>query len=63
MQYVSNGIRCHTAITPCNACGEGKQTTESLKRELEKEREQTRYWKACYETALKELSECDHSRQ
>ena len=42
---------------------QNKQTTESLKRELEKESEQTRYWKECYEIALKELSECDHSRQ
>ena len=33
----------------------------SLKKKLEKEREQTRYWKECYETALKELSECDYT--
>ena len=46
--------------TPCDTCGQGRQTVESLRKELEKEREQTRYWKECYETALKELSEaCD----
>ena len=58
-QMVSDTTPLGKTITPCDACDKGKQTIESLKRELEKEREQTRYWKECYETALKELSECD----
>ena len=44
-------------ITLCRSCGEGKQTTESLKRELEKIREETRYWQDCYETALKQITD------
>ena len=55
-QLVSDTTPPGKTIILCRSCGEGKQ---SLKRELEKEREQTRYWKECYETALKELSECD----
>ena len=62
-QMVSDTTPPGKTITPCRSCREGKQTIESLKRELEKEREQTRYWKECYETALKELSEWDPSRQ
>ena len=61
-QLLSDATPPGKTITPCRSCGEGKQTIESLKRELEKEREQTRYWKECYETALKELSEWDPSR-
>ena len=44
--------------TLCDSCCEGKQTTESLKRELQKERQQSSHWQECYETALKELSHC-----
>ena len=55
-QLVSDTTPPGKTIILCRSCGEGKQ---SLKRELEKEREQTRYWKECYETALKELSECN----
>ena len=62
-QLVADATPPGKTITPCRSCGEGKQTIESLKRELEKEREQTRYWKECYETALKELSEWNPSRQ
>ena len=62
-QMVSDATPPGKTITPCRPCSEGKQTIESLKRELEKERHQTRYWKECYETALKELSEWDPSRQ
>ena len=58
-QMVSDAAPPGKTITLCHSCGEGKQTTESLKKELEKEREHTRYWKECYETALKELLECD----
>ena len=58
-QLVSDTTPPGKTIILCRSCGEGKQ---SLKRELEKEREQTRYWKECYETALKELSEWDPSR-
>ena len=58
-QLLSDTTPPGKTIIPCRSCGEGKQTIESLRRELEKEREQTRYWKECYETALKELSECD----
>ena len=58
-QLLSDATPPGKTITPCRSCGEGKQTKESLRIELEKEREQTRYWKECYETALKELSECD----
>ena len=59
-QSVSDATPTGKTITPCSYCSEGKQ---SLKRELEKGREQARYWKECYETALKELSEWDPSRQ
>ena len=59
-QLLSDATPPGKTITPCDICGQGKQTVESLRKELEKEREQTRYWKECYETALKELSEaCD----
>ena len=58
-QLLSDTTPRGKTITPCRSCGEGRQTIESLRRELEKEREQTLYWKECYETALKELSECD----
>ena len=59
-QLLSDATPPGKTITPCDTCGEGKQTVESLRKELEKEREQTRYWKECYDTALKELSEaCD----
>ena len=55
-QLVSDTTPPGKTVTLCNSCGEGKQ---SLQKELEKEREQSRYWKECYETALQELSECD----
>ena len=58
-QLLSDTTPPSKTITLCRSCGEGKQTIGSLRRELEKEREQTQYWKECYETALKELSECD----
>lgn len=41
----------------CQACTGGRKTTESLKRELEKERGQVRYWQECYETALSQLTD------
>ena len=58
-QMVSDTKPPGKTITPCDNCGKGRQTVESLRKELEKEREQTKYWKECYETALEELSECD----
>ena len=59
-QLLSDATPPGKTITLCDTCGQGKQTVESLRKELEKEREQTLYWKECYETALKELSsECD----
>ena len=39
-------------ITLCHCCGEGKNTLKSLKLELEKVREETRYWQDCYENKL-----------
>ena len=44
-------------ITLCYCCGEGKNTLKSLKLELEKVREETRYWQDCYETALKQITD------
>ena len=44
-------------ITLCHCCGEGKKTLKSLKLELEKVREETRYWQDCYETALKQITD------
>lgn len=38
-------------------CSEGKKTLKSLKLELEKVREETRYWQDCYETALKQITD------
>ena len=61
-QMVSATTPPGKTITPCRPCSEGKQTIESLKIELEKVREETRYWQDCYEKALKELSEWDPSR-
>ena len=59
-QLLSDATPPGKTITPCDTCGQGKQTVESLRKELDKEREQTQYWKESYETALKELSEaCD----
>ena len=60
-QKVSDATSPGMTITLCHFCSEGRQTGTSLKRELEKEREQTRYWKECYETALKEVSGCVNS--
>ena len=56
-QMVSDSTPPGKTIVPCRSCGEGKQTVESLKQELEKEQEKTAYWKGSYETALKELSD------
>ena len=44
-------------ITLCYCCSEGKNTLKSLKLELEKVREETRYWQDCYETALKQITD------
>ena len=52
-QKVSDVTPPGKTIMLCHSCREGSQTKESLERELEKEREQTRYWKECYEIALK----------
>ena len=56
-QMVSDATQPGKTIILCQSCGEGKQTVESLKQELEKEQEKTAYWKESYETALKELSD------
>ena len=60
-QKVSDATPPGMTIKLCHSCSEGRQTAASLKRELEKEREQARYWKECYETAFKELSGCVNS--
>lgn len=44
-------------ITLFRCCSEGKKTLKSLKLELEKVREETRYWQDCYETALKQITD------
>ena len=44
-------------ITLCHYCGKGKNTVKSLKLELEKVREETRYWQDCYETVLKQITD------
>ena len=60
-QKVQDSTRSGKTYTLCESCAAGKQTIESLQRELEKEREDSIYWQECYETALKELSECDYT--
>lgn len=44
-------------ITLFRCCSEGKKNLKSLKLELEKVREETRYWQDCYETALKQITD------
>ena len=44
-------------ITLFRCCSEGKKTLKSLKLELEKVREETRYWQDCNETALKQITD------
>ena len=44
-------------ITLFRCCNESKKTLKSLKLELEKVREETRYWQNCYETALKQITD------
>lgn len=44
-------------ITLFRCCSEGKKSLKSLKLELEKVREETRYWQDCYETALKQITD------
>ena len=43
----------------CHDCSVGRQTIESLKLNLVKEEERSRYWHECYETALRERYETD----
>ena len=43
----------------CHDCGVGRQTIESLKLNLAKEEERSRYWHECYETSLRERYETD----
>ena len=45
----------------CESCAAGRQTIESLQRELKKDRQDPAYLQEYYETALKELSECDYT--
>ena len=49
-------------ITLCRSCGEGKKTLKSLQKELEEVREETRYWQDCYETALKQITDFNDSK-
>ena len=49
-QKKQDSTRSGKTYTLCDSCCEGKQTTESLKRELEKERQQSIYWQECHET-------------
>ena len=60
-QKVQDSTRSGKTYTLCESCAAGRQTIESLQRELKKEREDSIYWQECYETALKELSECDYT--
>ena len=43
----------------CHKCSVGRQAIESLKLQLVKEEEQSRFWHECYETALHERYETD----
>ena len=60
-QKEQDSTRSGKTYTLCDSCCEGMQTTESLKRELEKERQLSRHLQECYETALKVFSECDNT--
>ena len=60
-QKIQDSTRSGKTYTLCESCAAGRQTIESLQRELKKERQDSIYWQECYETALKELSECDYT--
>ena len=60
-QTEQDSTRNGKTYTLCDSCCECKQTTESLKRELQQEHQQSRYWQEYYNTALKELSACDYT--
>ena len=60
-QKVQDSTQSSKTYTLCESCAAGRQTIKSLQRELEKELEDSIYWQECYETALKELSECDYT--
>ena len=60
-QKVQDSTPSGKTYTLCESCAAGRQTIESLQRELKKERQDSIYWQECYETALKELSECDYT--
>ena len=60
-QKVQDSTRSGKTYTLCESCAAGRQTIERLQRELKKERQDSIYWQECYETALKELSECDYT--
>ena len=62
-QKVEGSTPSGKTYTLCQSCAGGRKSTESLKRELEKEREQTIYWQHCYETALKQRADVTDSKK
>ena len=56
-QKVLDSTPVGETITLFRCCSKGKKTLKSLKLELEKVREETRYWQDCYETALKQITD------
>ena len=56
-QTVKDSAMSGKTYTLCKTCARGKETIESLHRELEKEQEKIRYWQDCYETALASMTD------
>ena len=46
-------------LAVCTNCSRNKDTTASLRLELEKKESELRYWQACYETLLQQQFEDD----
>ena len=56
-QNVKDSTPFGKTYTVCKTCARGKETIESLQRELEKQQEKIRYWQDCYETALASMTD------
>ena len=56
-QKVKDSAVSGKTYTLCKTCARGKETIESLQRELEKEQEKIRYWQDCYKTALASMTD------
>ena len=61
-QNVKDSAASCKTYTLCKTCARGKETFESLQRELEKEQEKIRYWQDCYETALASMTDVVDSK-